>query len=204
MEPLQFDLLAPRRVAPEGFAYRAEFMSREEEQALAARLAEQPFKPFEFRGYLGKRRVVSFGWRYDFNNQALSQAGDIPGFLLDIRDRAADLAGVAPAELQHALLTEYAAGAEIGWHRDRPAFGKVVGISLLSPCVLRFRRKSGAKWDRASVRLEPRSAYLLEGPARTHWEHSIPAADALRYSITFRTVRPDALAKADAAGSAFD
>jgi alkylated DNA repair dioxygenase AlkB len=179
---------------PEGFSYRPDFLSAAEEQDLAPCLAGLPFRQFEFRGYLGKRRVVSFGWSYDFNKGALSPAGDIPGFLLPVRDRAAAFAGRRPAELQHALVTEYAAGTEIGWHRDRPEFGEVVGISLLSPCTFRFRRRRGSTWQRASLTAEPRSAYLLQGPARTEWQHSIPAVGALRYSITFRTVRAEARA----------
>jgi alkylated DNA repair dioxygenase AlkB len=189
MAQAQLDLLKPRPVLPEGFRYEPDFLSADEERDLVARFAGLPFRPFEFRGYLGKRRVVSFGWRYDFNTQALARADAIPDFLLPLRDRAARFGGVAPGDFQHVLLTEYAGGAEIGWHRDRFVFGRVVGISLLSPCTLRFRRKRDARWERASPIVEPRSAYLLEGPSRTEWEHSIPAIDGLRYSITFREYR---------------
>ena len=106
-----------------------------------------------------------------------------------LRERCAGLAVIAPSELQHALLTEYAPGAGIGWHKDKAVFGQVVGVSLLSACVFRLRRKTGSGWERASVVAEPRSAYLLEGPSRTEWEHSIPAVDRLRYSITFRNLK---------------
>jgi alkylated DNA repair dioxygenase AlkB len=92
-------------------------------------------------------------------------------------------------QLQHALVTEYGAGAGIGWHRDKAVFGEVVGISLLTPCVFRLRRPSGTAWDRVALTAEPRSAYLLSGPSRTEWEHSIPPVSALRYSITFRNLR---------------
>jgi alkylated DNA repair dioxygenase AlkB len=102
------------------------------------------------------------------------------------------VAGVAPEQLPHVLILEYSAGATIGWHRDKAVFGDVIGISLLSPCRLRLRRKAGSRWERASLTLEPRSAYLLRGPSRTEWEHSIPAVDALRYSITFRTLAAEA------------
>jgi alkylated DNA repair dioxygenase AlkB len=116
----------------------------------------------------------------------------MPGWLLPIRDRAAAFAAVPPAALEHALLIEYAPGAGIGWHRDRPEFGDVVGISLLVPARLRFRRKEGNGWGRSALIAEPRSAYLLRGPARAEWEHSIVPMDRLRYSITFRTLRgPD-------------
>jgi alkylated DNA repair dioxygenase AlkB len=106
-----------------------------------------------------------------------------------LRDSAAAFAESTPDDFQHVLLTEYAPGAAIGWHKDKAVFGEVVGISLLSPCVFRFRRKAGATWERASLTAEPRSAYLLQGPSRTEWEHSIPAVDSLRYSITFRNFR---------------
>jgi alkylated DNA repair dioxygenase AlkB len=164
-------------------------LSPGEERQLVGHFAALPFKPFEFRGYLGRRRVVSYGWRYDYSGSGLARTEEIPAFLHDVRARAASIAGVDPAAFEHALVTEYPPSAEIGWHRDRPEFGDVVGLSLLSPCVLRFRRKQGARWERASLSVEPRSAYLLRGPARTEWQHSIPAVPALRYSVTFRTLR---------------
>jgi alkylated DNA repair dioxygenase AlkB len=113
----------------------------------------------------------------------------MPAFLLPIRDKAAAFAGLAPARLQHVLVTEYGAGAGIGWHKDKAVFGEVIGISLVAPCTFRFRRKAAGRWQRASLLAEPRSAYLLRGPSRTEWEHSIPAVDSLRYSITFRNLR---------------
>ena len=152
-------------------------------------LGALPFQAFEFQGYLGKRRVISFGWRYDFNRMQIQRTEDIPSFLLGLRERAAAFAGLASADLQQVLLTEYAPGAGIGWHRDKPVFAEVVGLSLVSPCVFRMRRKTGATWERTSLTLKPRLAYLLQGPARTEWEHSIPAVEVLRYSITFRTFR---------------
>jgi alkylated DNA repair dioxygenase AlkB len=183
------DLFEPEASRPAGFKYQPEFLALEEERELVAQFADLSLRPFEFQGYVGNRRVVSFGWQYDFNTRQLRKAEDIPGFLTAIRARAADLAGIAPTRLQQVLLTEYAPGAGIGWHRDKAVFGEVVGISLLSACTFRFRRKKGAGWDRASIVAEPRSAYLLQGPSRTEWEHSIPAVDDLRYSITFRNLR---------------
>jgi alkylated DNA repair dioxygenase AlkB len=91
--------------------------------------------------------------------------------------------------LRQALVTEYAPGAGIGWHRDKNVFNEIIGISLLASCVFRLRRSVGSSWERANVVVDARSAYLLSGPARTEWEHSIPAVDALRYSITFRNLR---------------
>jgi len=107
----------------------------------------------------------------------------------DEHEAAADFAGMPASSLQHVLVTEYGAGAGIGWHRDKAVFDEVVGVSLLAPCDFRFRRRRGTKWDRATVVAEPRSAYLLSGPARTEWEHGIPPVDQLRYSVTFRNFR---------------
>jgi alkylated DNA repair dioxygenase AlkB len=150
---------------------------------------ELPFRDFEFHGYTGRRRVVSFGWHYDFGARLLRKADDLPDFLLALRPAAAAFAGLEPAALQHVLVTEYGPGAAIGWHRDKAVFGEVVGISLLAACTFRLRRAVGERWERASLVAEPRSAYLLSGAARTEWEHSIPPVDALRYSITFRNLR---------------
>jgi alkylated DNA repair dioxygenase AlkB len=185
----QFDLFEVPSSLPGGFRYRPDFLSKDEERDLVERFADLPFKEFEFQGYRGKRRVISFGWQYDFNGMELQRTEDMPEFLLSLRERAARFAGLEAPDLQHVLLTEYAAGAGIGWHKDKAVFAEVVGISLLSPCAFRFRRKSGSKWERASLVADPRSVYLLQGPSRTEWEHSIPAVDHLRYSITFRSFR---------------
>ena len=174
---------------PEGFRYQADVLPADEERELVERIPELPLKEFEFHGYVGKRRVISYGWHYDFAERKLREAEEIPDFLLPVRDRAAAFAGVAPGELPHVLVTEYGPGAAIGWHRDKGVFGDVIGISLLSPCVFRLRRKAGSTWERYSLTAEPRSAYLLRGPSRTEWEHSIPGVDSLRYSLTFRTLR---------------
>ena len=174
---------------PEGFVYRPEFLTADEERDLVPLIEALPFESFEFHGFTGKRRVVSFGWKYDFNQRGLQKVDDMPSFLLPLRARAAAFAGLAPDAFQHVLVTEYAPGAGIGWHRDKAVFDEVAGVSLLAPCNFRFRRKAGEKWERASVPMEPRSAYLLAGPSRTEWEHSIPHVDRLRYSITFRNFR---------------
>jgi alkylated DNA repair dioxygenase AlkB len=174
---------------PEGFFYQAEVLPTEEEQRLVEQIGELPLKEFEFHGYVGKRRVISYGWHYDFGTEKLQQASEMPSFLLRARELAATFAGLRPEDLQHALVTEYSPGTTIGWHRDKGVFDDVVGISLLSSCVFRLRRKVAAAWERYSQTVEPRSAYLLRGPSRTEWEHSIPAVDALRYSITFRSLR---------------
>ena len=177
------------RKLPEGFRYQNGILTEGEQGDLVSLIQPLPFKEFEFHGYLGKRRVVSYGWRYDFEKRRIRKVDDIPAFLHPLREKAAAFAGVVPDELQMALVTEYQAGAGIGWHRDKAEFGDVVGISLLSACPFRLRRKAGTRWERITVNVEPRSAYLLRGPSRTEWEHSIAGVDALRYSITFRNLR---------------
>jgi alkylated DNA repair protein (DNA oxidative demethylase) len=192
MTPRQGGLFGNEAELPDGLAYRPDFLSAEEEGAIVARLAQIEFQAFQFHGFEGKRRTASFGWRYVFDGSGLTRAEPAPDWLGPLRERAAAWAGVPVEELEHALLTEYAPGAGIGWHRDRSVFGDVVGISLLAPARLRFRRKAGAKWERLALEAAPRSAYLLRGPARTEWEHSIAPMEALRYSITLRTLRdPD-------------
>ena len=173
---------------PEGFVYRADLIEPADERALVDRIAALPLKELEFHGYTARRRTISFGRHYDFGRERLGPADDIPDWLLPLRERAAAFAGLSPDRLPHALVLEYSAGSQIGWHRDKAVFGDVIGISLIAPCRFRLRRKAGSRWERASVVLEPRSAYLLRGPSRTEWEHSIPAVDALRYSITFRSL----------------
>jgi alkylated DNA repair dioxygenase AlkB len=188
-QPRQPGLFGPAAVeGPAGLRYAPALISPQEEAALAERLREVPFQAFAFHGFEGRRRTHSYGWRYVFDGSGLQPAEPMPDWLLPLRAKAAGWAGVAPEALAHVLLTEYEAGAAIGWHRDRSVFGEVVGISLLAPARLRFRRRAGARWDRWALIAEPRSAYHLTGPARTEWEHSIPAMDALRYSITFRTM----------------
>jgi alkylated DNA repair dioxygenase AlkB len=177
---------------PEGFVYRPDFLGGEEETEILGRLRDLPFAPFQFHGFEGKRRVVSFGWSYDFNEGGLKPAPAFPEWLAPLARRAAEFAGLAADAFAHCLIIEYAPGAGIGWHRDRPQFEDVVGVSLLSPCRFRFRLREGAGWRRTAFTAEPRSAYLLRGPARWRWEHSIPPLETLRYSITLRTFRPDA------------
>src|SRR6202042_2173462 len=184
----QTDLFAASSGLPEGFRYYPEAVSVEEEEALAYELGALPFKPFDFQGFLANRQVVSFGYRYDYDRRAVAEAERIPSFLIPLRRKAGAIFGRREETFRQVLINEYRPGAGIGWHRDKAQFDEVVGVSLLAPCTLRFRRKTGQTWDRASLTAEPRAAYLLSGPARTVWEHSIPALDRLRYSITLRTL----------------
>ena len=190
MPRAQPDLFESAALAsPEGLVYAPDFVGADEERALAVRIAALPFKPFEFHGFTGNRRTVSFGLHYAFDGGGLREAEPIPDWLQPLRARAAALAGREAEAFAHALVIEYPPGAGIGWHRDRPVFGDVIGISLLAPARLRFRRRQGGKWERFTLTAEPRSAYLLSGEARHQWEHSIPQLETLRYSVTLRTLR---------------
>jgi len=175
---------------PLGFKYQPDLIGPGEESELIKSIERLPLKEFKFQGFLGKRRVASFGWRYDFNGGGLQKTEDIPHVMMPARDKAAAFAGLKPEALQQVLVTEYRPGVQIGWHKDRSVFGEVIGISLLSQCTFRLRRKSqSGAWERVSIVAAPCSAYLLSGPSRTEWEHSIPPVDALRYSITFRNFK---------------
>jgi alkylated DNA repair dioxygenase AlkB len=190
MKTVQPYLFEPEPSMPEGFRHARELITPDQEHDLVAQFAELPFAAFEFREYVGKRRIVSYGSKYDFSRERLVSAEAVPDFLLPLRARAAAFAELDPSSMQQVLITEYAAGAAIGWHRDKAVFEKVVGVSFLSPCTLRLRRETSSGRERASRTLEPRSAYLLAGTSRTEWEHSIPPVNSLRYSVTFRTMRP--------------
>jgi alkylated DNA repair dioxygenase AlkB len=185
----QLPLFAAPASLPEGFRYQPDLISADEERMLVERIEDLPFKEFEFHGFLGKRRVVAFGWKYDYGERTLRRSDDIPDFLEPLREKAARFAGQPASALQQALVTGYGPGVSIGWHRDKPVFGEVIGVSLLSACVFRLRKKTGTTWQRSSLTVEPRSAYLLKGPSRTDWEHSIPSVERLRYSVTFRNFK---------------
>lgn len=173
---------------PRGFRYQQDIISPEEESALAASLQQIDFKPFEFHGYVGNRRVASFGLRYDFSRRIVAAAEDMPAFLNDLLARAASFAGCDEHAFRQVGINQYPAGAGVGWHKDKPQFGIIVGVSLLAPATMRFRTPEGAGWKRISHTLQPRSIYVLSSEARTQWEHSISPLDRLRYSINFRTL----------------
>jgi alkylated DNA repair dioxygenase AlkB len=169
--------------------YEGDFASVEEEQQLVARFATLPLQPIQFFGHLGNRRVTWFGERYDYGDGKIHHADPLPSWLAPLKLRAALLAKIDSRALCQALVTEYTPGAGIGWHRDRPVYEDVIGISFLSTCTMRLRRPQEKGWTRKNVELAPRSAYLFRGEVRNDWEHSIAPMPSLRYSITFRSMR---------------
>jgi alkylated DNA repair dioxygenase AlkB len=182
----------------EGLVYRDGFISPDEEAALLDRLGAMDLSPFRFQGWVGNRKTRSYGWRYDFEDASFSPAGPMPDWLLPLRDKAAAFAEVRPDEFTHALIARYDSGAGIGWHKDRDVFAKVVGVSLGTAATLRFRQRTAGGFRRASIELEPRSAYLLSGEVRWDWEHRITPGDRLRFSITFRTLSEKGQRRAEA------
>lgn len=178
-------------IMPHGLRYRRDFVTPAEEQALLEEFGRLPFKEFLFQGFVAKRRVVSYGYRYSFESFRLSPAEPIPAFLEELRARAAAWAGCEAEDFAAALLTEYPASAGIGWHKDVPPFGLVVGISLRGFCQMKFRKGAPRQRLFFTLPLEERSAYLLSGEAREAWEHHIALTRMPRYSITFRTLKPD-------------
>jgi alkylated DNA repair dioxygenase AlkB len=159
-----------------------------EESMLIASIDAAALSPFRFHGWHGKRLTASYGWQYDFDDASLAPADPIPDWLLPLRAQAARFADLLPDEFAQALVIRYDPGAGIGWHRDRPVFEHVVGISLGAPATMRFRRRRPGGFDRAKALLAPRSIYHLTGEARHKWEHSIAAMEATRWSITFRSL----------------
>lgn len=175
---------------PPGFQYADDLITRDEERGLVRLLEGLPWESVVFRGYEARRRVVHFGHRYDFEVRGVSPGLPIPDDLLVLRARAAAVADEDPERYVEVLATEYRPGATIGWHSDAPAFGStVLGVSLASACRMRFRARTPDGWRRFDQVLQPRSGYVIGGVARTRWQHSIPPTEALRYSVTYRTVR---------------
>ncbi|WP_157220505.1 alpha-ketoglutarate-dependent dioxygenase AlkB [Flavisphingomonas formosensis] len=171
-----------------GLASAEAFVSPADEAALIEHIDEAGLSPFKFQQWTGKRLTRSFGWSYDFETGRFAPADPIPTWLGTIRERAARFAGLDAADLVQALVIRYDPGAGIGWHKDRPVFEHVVGLSLGAPATMRFRRRSGGKFERATAPLAPRAIYHLSGEVRHDWEHSISEMDATRWSITFRSL----------------
>jgi alkylated DNA repair dioxygenase AlkB len=173
---------------PEGLLYHPDFLSEGEEADLVRVFRELPFQAFDFHGYTARRRVLEFGLEYDFTTRKATPTQNLPAFLSPVRERAAQFAGISAAALVEGMVTEYSPGAPIGWHRDAPQFGTIIGISLAGTARMRFKPYK-AEGKPVALVLERRSIYLMRGPARWKFQHSIPAVKELRYSITFRTLR---------------
>jgi DNA oxidative demethylase len=187
----------PRTVEerPDGLVYRPGLLTVPEERALLDELERLDFREIRMHGVVAKRTARHFGLDYDYERRGvLEEAEPLPDWLVPVRERAAELAGVAPDELVETLVQRYPEGAPIGWHRDAPAFGIVVGVSLGSSSRMRFRRDKGGMRRTFELDLEPRSGYVLAGEARSAWQHHVPPAKSLRFSITFRTLRRKSVA----------
>jgi alkylated DNA repair dioxygenase AlkB len=176
--------------APDGFRYLPEALSHAEEERFVAEVERLPLRPFEFHGHIGNRRIYTFGHKYVFAGQAPRAGGRIPPYFEPLLQIASRISGKPATAFEQVMVTEYAPGAGIGWHRDRPSYEDIVAVSFLAPCTLRLRRKAPPGWERRAVLIEPRSAYLLSGAVRNDWQHSITPMDILRYSVTLRTFRP--------------
>ncbi len=175
---------------PEGLVYRPDFLTADEERALLAEIDQVEFDEVRMRGQVARRTARHYGYDYDYEQYGRVTPGEpIPEWLLPLRERCGELARVAADDLVEALVQRYPEGAQIGWHRDAPMFGTVVGVSLLGAARMRFRRGSTGNWETLELALEPRSGYVLAGEARTRWQHHVPPQKAPRYSVTFRTLR---------------
>jgi alkylated DNA repair dioxygenase AlkB len=191
-DPSLFEV-APK--VPDGFIYRPNFLSEAEEQELIREIQQIHLAPFKYYQFTGKRRTASFGWQYEFGASEITRAPEIPPYLLPVRTRAGSLFNIDPRSLVQISIIEYSVGSPIGWHRDIPHFGVVVGISLGAACRIRLRkysrpRSKNLKRDEIlSMELQPRSIYLMSGASRETWQHSIPPVKQLRYAIMMRTLR---------------
>lgn len=183
----QFALFEGSAPQPEGLRYAADFVSPGTEQRLISAIRDLPLQPFQFGQFEGKRRVASFGFRYDYALRQLKRSEPIPAWLDEIVGKVEAFGGPV-TQIRQVLCTEYDIGVGIGWHRDKPHFDKIFGLSLGSACKFRFRRTADKTWQRFTLDAKPRSIYMMSGASRHVWEHSIPAVEAPRYSITFRSM----------------
>src|SRR5690606_9185463 len=190
--PQQEALRGPASGLPEGFLYRPSFLTPDEERALLDAIATLTLVEARYRDFTAKRRIASFGAGYDFARNAPVKAPPLPAFLEPPRARLSAFGGVPEDELVQCTVAEYRPGTQLGWHRDAPSFGVVLGVSLASPARMRFRpypHQKGSGERALVLTLEPRSAYVIRDGARWGWQHAISPTKALRYSITFRTMR---------------
>jgi alkylated DNA repair dioxygenase AlkB len=184
----QLPLLPDVSLSPAGLQYRPDFVSERDEHDLVQRIRSLPLQPFQFGAFLGKRRVAWFGWRYDYSQQKLQPAEALPAWIAPVIARLEAFGDLPAGAIRQVLFTQYEAGAGIGWHRDKPHFEKVFGLSLLSSCRFRFRRRTEGGWQRYTLAAEARSLYQMAGESRHVWEHSIPPVEQVRYSVTFRSM----------------
>jgi alkylated DNA repair dioxygenase AlkB len=185
--PAQLSLFESPPAAPDGLRYAANFVSSVTEQKLISGVQSLPLRPFQFGQFEGKRRVASFGFRYDYTLEKLQRAEPIPAWLEEIVSEIETFGGPS-TRVRQVLCTEYDVGVGIGWHRDKPHFDRIFGLSLGSACKFRFRRSAVKSWDRFTLDAEPRSLYMMSGASRHIWEHSIHAVESPRCSLTFRTM----------------
>jgi alkylated DNA repair dioxygenase AlkB len=183
----QFALFEAPAALPDGLRHTVDFVSQEIEQQLVSAIRGLPLEPFQFGQFEGRRRVASFGFRYDYALRQLQRCEPIPAWLDEIVTKIEAFGG-PDTRIQQVLCTEYDVGVGIGWHRDKPHFDVIFGLSLGSACKLRFRKLAGKSWDRFTLDADSRSLYMMSGASRHIWEHSIPAVASPRYSITFRTM----------------
>jgi alkylated DNA repair dioxygenase AlkB len=191
----QLALFPDQSGGPAGLRYEPEFISKATERELISRISELPLQPFQFGAFEGKRRVASFGFRYDYALRKLQEADPIPAWLTSIITSVERFGKLPSGSVRQILCTEYEEGVGIGWHRDKPHFDEIFGLSLAAPCKFRFRRAANETWERFTLTAEPRSLYMMSGESRQIWEHSIPTVEQRRYSITFRTMKSDAADK---------
>jgi DNA oxidative demethylase len=185
----QGELFAVKEPLVPGLLQVEDAVTPAEEAELSARIDAAPLAPFQFGQWEGKRLTAHYGTAYDFSRHRLDDAPPLPDWLLAVRDKLAPLVGMDPEAFEAALLIRYDPGAGIGWHRDRPQYGEVLGLSLGAPCTMRLRRRTATGFERRNLPLPPRSLYRLSGEVRWDWEHSIVPIDETRRSITFRTLR---------------
>ena len=183
----QFSLFPNETIGPPGLRYYTDVVTAPVERDLIERIRALPLVPFQFGAFEGKRRVASFGYKYDYAQQRLQEAEQVPQWLAPVIEKI-EAYGDPGVKIKQVLCTEYDVGVGIGWHRDKPHFDEVFGLSLGSACKFRFRRESSGKWERFTLDAEPRSLYIMTGESRHVWEHSIPPVEEPRYSITFRSM----------------
>jgi alkylated DNA repair dioxygenase AlkB len=183
----QGELFGVLPVLPPGLQYSLELITPEEEARLIAEIGQLPLEEAKYKEYTARRRTTTFGSEYDFGANVLEAAPAVPPFLLPLRARIAAWVDVAPERFAQALVSEYRPGTPLGWHRDVGQFELIAGISLGTPCVMRFRPVDAK--EGFVLELQPRSAYVMREAVRWEWEHAIAPTPGLRYSVTFRTLR---------------